>query len=205
MHSKITDKRTNKAPTTNKTAIMVLELDNIPIHVIEHAQRKQARAVYRHNIITVHVPQAWPLDLKASSCLNLAKRILKKHRKNQQLIDQLPTDTQWLTLHDDQQLSDYIQQVNKATLQALIKGSRIGRAKLSRLAQINLKNRIITVSPYCLHHVPEPALRYLIIHELAHTRHADHSHRFWHVVAQYMPQYKYWSDVIEAIHTRNST
>lgn len=36
----------------------------------------------------------------------------------------------------------------------------------------------------------EAILRYVTIHELCHTRHADHSSRFWHTVEQYEPLYR---------------
>ena len=37
---------------------------------------------------------------------------------------------------------------------------------------------------------PPHVLRYVVIHELCHLRHFDHSIRFWRMVAHYMPEYR---------------
>ena len=37
---------------------------------------------------------------------------------------------------------------------------------------------------------PPRVLRYVVIHELCHLRHFDHSIRFWRTVAEYMPDYR---------------
>lgn len=37
--------------------------------------------------------------------------------------------------------------------------------------------------------VPQAALDYVVLHELAHTRHMNHSKSFWKLVARYMPDY----------------
>lgn len=39
---------------------------------------------------------------------------------------------------------------------------------------------------------PNQVIDYLVIHELSHLRHLNHSEDFWHVVASYMPDYKKW-------------
>lgn len=48
-----------------------------------------------------------------------------------------------------------------------------------------------TISLNCclLFQRPE-VVRYLLIHELAHVRHMNHSARFWNLVAQYCPDYR---------------
>ena len=38
--------------------------------------------------------------------------------------------------------------------------------------------------------MPEHMVDYLVVHELAHLRHMDHSPEFWEMVAQYIPDYK---------------
>jgi hypothetical protein len=84
----------------------------------------------------------------------------------------------------------YVRRINAATLNVTIGGVRIGEAKYSRLAQINLKSRIITFSRFAIENVPERGRRYLVIHELAHVKEPDHSPAFWKLVAKYEPNYK---------------
>lgn len=42
----------------------------------------------------------------------------------------------------------------------------------------------------CLLFLTPPVVRYLLIHELAHTRHMNHSRRFWQCVAGCCPEYR---------------
>ena len=43
---------------------------------------------------------------------------------------------------------------------------------------------------YCLLFLEPALVRYLMIHELRHARHMNHSRRFWRAVAQHEPDYK---------------
>jgi predicted metal-dependent hydrolase len=43
---------------------------------------------------------------------------------------------------------------------------------------------------------PKPVQDYVIVHELAHLTHMDHSPRFWALVAQYMPNWKEHAEVL---------
>jgi hypothetical protein len=84
----------------------------------------------------------------------------------------------------------YVRRINEATLNVTIGGVRIGNAKYSRLAQINLRSRIITFSRFAIENVPERGRRLLVIHELAHVKEPGHGKRFWDLVAKYEPDYK---------------
>ncbi|MCO1604018.1 M48 family metallopeptidase [Desulfosporosinus nitroreducens] len=54
----------------------------------------------------------------------------------------------------------------------------------SSKGNLNLNWRIIMA--------PDPAMDYIIIHELAHLTHLNHSNQFWQRVAEFMPEYADW-------------
>ena len=43
---------------------------------------------------------------------------------------------------------------------------------------------------YLLYFLPEELLDYVVVHELAHRRHMNHSGEFWAEVGKYFPEYK---------------
>ncbi|HEY9870509.1 MAG TPA: M48 family metallopeptidase [Candidatus Obscuribacterales bacterium] len=97
----------------------------------------------------------------------------------------------------------YVRRINEATLNVTIGGVRIGQAKYSRLAQINLQSRIITFSRFAIENVPERGRRYLVIHELAHVKEPSHNQRFWDLVARYEPNYRQIGRALELAFKRN--
>jgi hypothetical protein len=102
-------------------------------------------------------------------------------------------------------MSGYVRRINQATFKVAIGGVRIGHAKYSRLAQINLKSRIITFSRYAIENVPERGRRYLVLHELAHVKESSHNQRFWGYVGQFEPDYRKIGHNLENAFKRNVT
>jgi predicted metal-dependent hydrolase len=43
---------------------------------------------------------------------------------------------------------------------------------------------------YRLHYLPQELMDYVVVHELAHRIHMEHSYEFWEVVRKYNPDYK---------------
>ncbi len=66
-------------------------------------------------------------------------------------------------------------------------GVRITGAK-TRFGSCSSKDSICF--SYHLMRYPESAVDYVVLHELAHTRHHNHSKQFWELVERYMPDYK---------------
>lgn len=100
-------------------------------------------------------------------------------------------------------MTGYVRRINESTLGVTIGGVRIGSARYSRLAQINLKSRIITFSRYAIENVPERGRRYLVLHELAHVKEPNHNKRFWQLVERYEPNYKAVGRSLELAFKRN--
>ena len=54
---------------------------------------------------------------------------------------------------------------------------------------------------YRLLYAPKDVIEYVAVHELAHTRHKNHSPRFWAEVAKYLPD---WKEKRKWLHTHNA-
>ncbi|MBX9952343.1 MAG: M48 family metallopeptidase [Candidatus Obscuribacterales bacterium] len=100
-------------------------------------------------------------------------------------------------------MAGYVRRINEATVNVTIGGVRIGSAKYTRLAQINLKSRIITFSRHAIENVPERGRRYLVLHELSHVLEASHNKKFWSYVERYEPEYQKIGKELDRAFKRN--
>lgn len=100
-------------------------------------------------------------------------------------------------------MQSYVRSINDSTFKVTIGGVRIGNAKHSRLAQINLKSRVITFSRYAIQNVPERGRRYLVLHELAHVLEPSHNKHFWNLVGFHEPDYKDVGTVLDKAFKKN--
>lgn len=84
----------------------------------------------------------------------------------------------------------FVERVNQETFKAEGITIRLGWSSASRLAQCNHRTRVLTFSRYAVRGMPLAALRYLVIHELAHLYQNNHSRRFWALVARHDPNWR---------------
>jgi predicted metal-dependent hydrolase len=92
-----------------------------------------------------------------------------------------------LSRHCSTFVDEYVRLINTHTLGASILSVNL-KFMRSRWGSCSPSGVIALSTPLLC--TSESILRYVIIHELCHTRHPDHSARFWHSVEQYEPGYR---------------
>jgi predicted metal-dependent hydrolase len=193
-------KRHNKHSSSVSTTI----LGQLVI-ITDCSTSRQASGVLNPDHIAITLPKQWAYVDKSRVALQLVKRLLKRQAKRRAILEKITQatngDTERLNLTTTQQVNAFVRQINAETFDhSGLAEIRVGRAKRSRLAQVNRRTGVITISKFCLPNVPKQALRYLIIHELAHIIQPGHPPAFWQLVAQFCPDYKLQRQIIQAHH-----
>ncbi len=92
----------------------------------------------------------------------------------------------WLRREAKQRLTTHAQQVSKRVgityNKLFLRNQKTRWGSSSTLGNISLNWRTVML--------PKPVQRYLIIHELVHQQHMNHSPHFWRKVVHYCPDYK---------------
>lgn len=166
---------------------------------IEDVSARTARCKLVNGVLQIKMPRDWPQGYKDQTIAKFQRWAAKQA----QLAAALPAPgegdgRQWTLAEFDA----YVRQINDETLKAPLRAVRIGAARRSRLAQANTKTGVLTFSHFAIDGMPLRALRYLVLHELAHLYQANHSPRFWALVARHEPDYKRQRAIAQAHHAR---
>ncbi|MCE3234795.1 MAG: hypothetical protein K0Q50_975 [Vampirovibrio sp.] len=171
------------------------------IQVEETRKIRRASACMRDGgVIHVKVPRHWSRDLKRSVIEELVERLQKKDRQEKALLSKQATKQEKITLATQAELETFVRRINAETFNVELGKIQIGYARYNHLAQVNLRTKTMTVSKYCLKDAPAEALRYLIIHELAHYFESGHGPKFWALVGRHVPDYRLQSRIMKAFH-----
>jgi hypothetical protein len=166
---------------------------------IEYVNGRTARCKLLNGVLRIKMPRHWPRDYMDQTIAKFERW----GRKQEAMSAALPPMEEWDGREWDPVAFDaFVRRLNDETFQVPIAAVRIGAAKRSRLAQVNIKTRVLTFSCYAINGMPERALRYLVLHELAHLLEANHSPRFWALVGQFEPDYKRQRAIAQAHHSR---
>lgn len=152
---------------------------------ITYTAARTARARMRGRALIMTIPRHWP-RAEQDAAIARFTRWGRQQAAQWAALPALPPCPPMSPL----QLARLVAEVNDQTVQVGYAGVRIGQARYTRLAQVNLRTRVLTFSRYAVNGMPERALRYLILHELAHLIVPNHSEAFWKLVARHMPDYR---------------
>ncbi|MCX6004118.1 MAG: SprT family zinc-dependent metalloprotease, partial [Chloroflexi bacterium] len=81
-----------------------------------------------------------------------------------------------------QKADDFSTMLGLTYRKLLIRGQRTRWGSCSRLGNLTLNWKLLLA--------PEPVIDYVIIHELCHRKHMNHSKKFWDLVAKYCPKWR---------------
>ena len=111
---------------------------------------------------------------------------------------------QSFTLSHDEKIAYYRKQLSEVAPALLKKwqpiiGAHANEIRLKKMhtrwGSCNTRARRIWLSVY-LPAYPIECTEYVIVHELCHLHHANHSRAFWQTVATAMPDYQYWHNML---------
>lgn len=111
---------------------------------------------------------------------------------------------QSFTLSHDEKIAYYRQQLSEVMPSLFEKwqpvvGAEANEIRLKKMhtrwGSCNTRARRIWLSVY-LPAYPIECTEYVIVHELCHLHHANHSRAFWQTVATAMPDYRHWHDML---------
>ncbi len=121
-----------------------------------------------------------PLFLENRLYLSLSTRV-----KNSELYIKKKL-IQWLQKQAHRHLLEktafFSDQINVHPTTVLVRSFKSQWGSCSALGKVQYNWKIIRA--------PEPVLEYLVVHELCHLKHHNHSPAFWDCVARYCPNYK---------------
>lgn len=162
--------------------------------------RRASACIRAAGEIHVKIPRHWPAATKLSIANELVERLTRKDAQQKQLLSHYGAAQKTITIKTQEELEALVRQINAETFCVKLGKVAIGKAKYHHLAQLNLQSKTMTVSAYCLKKAPAEALRYLIIHELAHYFESGHGPQFWALVEKHVPDHRLQSRIMKAFH-----
>lgn len=156
---------------------------------------------------------AQAVDKRVSWAIDNHPQVLAHHHRKQTPKPEDSTEdrsvslwgiTQSFTLNFDEKITYYRQQLDEVTPSLFAKwqpvvGATANEIRLKKMhtrwGSCNTRARRIWLSVY-LPAYPIECTEYVIVHELCHLHHANHSPAFWQTVATAMPDYQHWHNML---------
>ncbi len=169
----------------------------LPPFRIEQTKNRSSRATIRDGVVLIRLARNLPKHEEARHIEILLKRMKKAFLKEQTrtLIDpfaEFPAGDRrllWRQLAKsvEPSVSTLVRKINEETIKADIKSVTL-KLMRSRWGSCGRKGQIALSTPLLL--TSPEILRYVIIHELCHIPHPNHSKKFWETVERFEPEYR---------------
>ncbi|MGD0729150.1 MAG: M48 family metallopeptidase [Candidatus Micrarchaeaceae archaeon] len=141
------------------------------VHILE-SDRKSARAHVNNSDIIIKIPSFWSIEQKDESIAKLGRKLISKAMLNE--------------------VNDRISFFNGQFFHSEIDNIKITNAH-TKWGSCSTSRRFdgakLTLN-YKLLFMPSDCIDYVIVHELAHTKHHNHSKSFWKLVSEIIPDYR---------------
>lgn len=205
--------------TLLQLAIERLEAADITLQ-IQQKRVKNINFRLKPNLLSVSIPLtinveqiAQAIDKRVDWALSHHQQVLERYERKQQLAPISKVASQPLTLwgeaqpytfNEHEKIAYYRQHLSSVMPELFEKWQPIVKAQAvetrikkmhSRWGSCNTRARRIWLSVY-LPAYPIQCTEYVIVHELCHLHHANHSLAFWQTVETAMPDYKTWHDML---------
>lgn len=148
------------------------------------------------------------IEKRVSWALTHHPQVLERHQHSNVISNQerclLWGQVQALTLNQHEKITYYRQQLSMVMPELFAKwqpivGAYANEMRIKKMqtrwGSCNTRARRIWLSVH-LPAYPIECTEYVIVHELCHLLHANHSPEFWQTVAAAMPDYRHWHDML---------
>lgn len=196
--------------TESQRIAVILEQRQDWIHATQQRIQDERQAIAHETAVALPtdvvlraIDQTWSVSYEATPDLNVTLNVLSPNqasaRDTRRLhmtgqIDQISLCHnvlgQWIRAYAQQQLGGWLRQVSREVglpfNRMTIRRQKTRWASCSSKSSISLNDKLLFL--------PADLVRYVLIHELCHTIHLNHSSAFWSLVGQKEPNYKALDD-----------
>ncbi|WP_131667835.1 M48 family metallopeptidase [Psychrobacter pygoscelis] len=182
---------------------------------VRHKRVKNINFRLKPNLLAVSAPSKLSSQKVAAAITQRLEWVLTQHPKivaahhSRDQYQRSETVRLWgkeqsITMEEAQRLEWYRQELSQVMPSLFAKwqpivGQWASEQRIKKMStrwgSCNVKARRVWLSVY-LPAFPIDCTEYVIVHELCHLHHANHSPDFWQAVAKVMPDYRYWHDML---------
>jgi predicted metal-dependent hydrolase len=161
----------------------------------QHSSRPASHTMQPEHITLAAIDEVWQVEYVN----NLSRKWMISNSARQLHLNRHTSASEnagylrhWLQQQARRILPDWLRQtseeLNLPFERVQIRGQKTRWGSCSSRRTISLNRNLLLL--------PAQTVRYLFIHELCHTRHMNHSARFWQLVSDCMPEYQQHEEVL---------